>query len=524
MKRLLLILLIIASCVSLPAQKAKPKVAAKPAAAKQTPKKPAPKKPAATAKKPAAKQPSQREKMQQQQRKLKQDIEQKKRRQAELERKVKEGLQGVMTLTSEIADKQRSIDTIRRDISSLDTKIAQLDSQLVVLHRELDDRRQRYVRSIRYMHRNRKAQNRLMFIFSAKNFNQMYRRTRFVNEYATFQKAQGEAVKQKQEQIGQKQTELKNARRQHAELLARGEQERRTLETKQVEQKKMVDALKKEQKTTEALLAQQQKQEADLNARIEQMIAEEIAREKARLEAERKRKAEELARKKAAEEQARRDHDRRIAAAKEAERKARAEARAAKSAEEKAQAQQRARQAEQQRQKAEEAKKRDEQEQKAAAKELSQQVKAAVKAESYNEPAADRKLSGNFASNKGRLPMPITGAYKVVRGFGSYVPEGLSSVRLDSKGIHIKGQPGAQARCVFDGEVSRIFAKGDRYIVMVRHGRYISVYINLTSVSVRAGQKVSARQVLGSLGSDCTLQFQLRNWTQLLNPRSWLGR
>ena len=517
MKRLLLILLIFASCLSAPAQKAKPKGTAKPAAAKQAPKKPAPKK-------PAAKQLSQREKMQQQQRKLKQDIERKKRRQVELERRVKEGLQGVMTLTSEIADKQRTIDTIRRNISSLDVSIAQLDSQLVVLHKELDDRRQRYVRSIRYMHRNRKAQNRLMFIFSAKNFNQMYRRTRFVNEYATFQKAQGEAVKQKQEQITQKQTELKNARRQHAELLARGEQERRSLEAKQGEQKKMVDALKKEQKTTEALLAQQQKQEADLNARIERMIAEEIAREKARLEAERKRKAEELARKKAAEEKARRDHERRIAAAKEAERKAKAEARAAKNAQEKAQAQQRARQAEQQRRQAEEEKKRDEQEQKAAAKELSHQVKEAARAESYNEPAADRKLSGNFASNKGRLPMPITGAYKVVRGFGSYVPEGLSSVRLDSKGIHIKGQPGAQARCVFDGEVSRIFAKGDRYIVMVRHGRYISVYINLASVSVRAGQKVSARQVIGSLGSDCTLQFQLRNWTQLLNPRSWLGR
>lgn len=517
MKRLLLILLIFASCLSAPAQKAKPKGAAKPAAAKQAPKKPAPKK-------PAAKQLSQREKMQQQQRKLKQDIERKKRRQVELERRVKEGLQGVMTLTSEIADKQRTIDTIRRNISSLDVSIAQLDSQLVVLHKELDDRRQRYVRSIRYMHRNRKAQNRLMFIFSAKNFNQMYRRTRFVNEYATFQKAQGEAVKQKQEQITQKQTELKNARRQHAELLARGEQERRSLEAKQGEQKKMVDAMKKEQKTTEALLAQQQKQEADLNARIERMIAEEIAREKARLEAERKRKAEELARKKAAEEKARRDHERRIAAAKEAERKAKAEARAAKNAQEKAQAQQRARQAEQQRRQAEEEKKRDEQEQKAAAKELSHQVKEAALAESYNEPAADRKLSGNFASNKGRLPMPITGAYKVVRGFGSYVPEGLSSVRLDSKGIHIKGQPGAQARCVFDGEVSRIFAKGDRYIVMVRHGRYISVYINLASVSVRAGQKVGARQVIGSLGSDCTLQFQLRNWTQLLNPRSLLGR
>ena len=240
------------------------------------------------------------------------------------------------------------------------------------------------------------------------------------------------------------------------------------------------------------------------------MIAEEIAREKARLEAEQKKKAEAEAARKKQKEQARLERERRLAAAKEAERKARAEAKAAKSKQEKEAAQERARQAEQQRKQAE--------------REEAQAKKEERKAEKYKEPAVDRQLSGSFASNKGRLPVPITGPYKIVRGFGSYVPDGLSAIRLDSKGIHLKGQPGATARCIFDGEVSRIFAKGDRYIIMVRHGRYISVYCNLTAVSVGAGQKVKAYQTLGSLGSDCTLQFQLRNWTELLNPRSWLSR
>ena len=120
--------------------------------------------------------------------------------------------------------------------------------------------------------------------------------------------------------------------------------------------------------------------------------------------------------------------------------------------------------------------------------------------------------------------MPITGAYQVVRGFGSNVVDGMKNVHLSSKGLHLKGQPGAKARCVFDGVVSKIYSTGNSYIVMVRHGKYISVYCDLASVSVAAGQKVSTNQTLGALGSSNTMQFQLRNWTELLNPRPWLRR
>ena len=144
--------------------------------------------------------------------------------------------------------------------------------------------------------------------------------------------------------------------------------------------------------------------------------------------------------------------------------------------------------------------------------------------EDYLMPSEDRKLSGSVEANRGRLPLPITGAYRLVRGFGTYSPDGLSHVRLQSNGWHLKGQSGARAQCVFDGEVSGVYYQGGSYIVTVRHGKYISAYINLSQVSVRKGQRVSTRQAIGSLGSDHTMQFQLRNWNTLLNPASWIGR
>ena len=44
---------------------------------------------------------------------------------------------------------------------------------------------------------------------------------------------------------------------------------------------------------------------------------------------------------------------------------------------------------------------------------------------------ADRELSGNFANNRGKLPMPITGAYIITSHYGQYSVEGLRNVKLD---------------------------------------------------------------------------------------------
>ena len=422
------------------------------------------------------------------------------------ERDVKERLKNLMVINSEIADKRRTIDTIRRDITHLDGNITKLNSQLDVLGKELNDRKQKYVKSMRYMHRNRSIQSQLMFIFSAKNFSQMYRRMRFMREYASYQRAQGEEVKTKQAEVTEKHQQLTATKKQKSNLLYKGEQERLSLEGKQVEQQKVVNSLQKQQKTIQGIIAQQQKRDAAINAQIDRLVAIEVEKARQRAIAEAKRKAAEEAKRA------------------EAERKRKAEELARKQAE----LARKQKEAEAANRKAEEQRNDEDRKAIAEAKKLEREVEVAKKEQAkpliYNLDSEDRRISGSFESNRGRLPMPITGGYRIVSHFGQYNVEGLNNVRLDNKGINILGSAGAKARSIFDGEVSAVFSMGGVTGVMVRHGSYISVYCNLSSVSVHRGQKVSARQVLGSVGQDNILQFQLRKERAKLNPEAWLGR
>lgn len=506
MRKLVVLLLALVISVVAPAQKSKSSSQSrKKTTTTQVQKKKQPAKKQTTKKQTTTKKQSkplsEREKMQASQKQLRQDIENKKKKSAELDRQVKQQMQDVLVLGNEIDDKKRLIDTIKIDIASLDSSLVLLNAQMDTLQHELKDCQERYANSVRYLYRNRKSYNKAMFVFSADNVNQMYRRSRFMKEYATYQKVQGETVKQKQAQVSAKQHEIESNRHEKRNLLQKGQREQQNLEQKQVQQKQMVAQLQKEQRTVQELIKKEQQQEAELNAKIEKLIAEEIAREKARIEAEKKRKAEELARK----ERERKERERKLAEAKAKEEEAKAKARAAKTEREKAEAARKAKDAE-------------------AARKTAERDVAATQKEikQYANADPDKRLTGSFASNKGKLPMPITGPYQIVRGFGSNVVEGLGNVHLSSKGLYLKGQSGAMARCVFDGEVSKVYSTGSSYIVMVRHGKYISVYCDLASVSVSAGQKVTTNQTLGKLGPSNVMQFQLRNWTELLNPRPWL--
>ena len=115
---------------------------------------------------------------------------------------------------------------------------------------------------------------------------------------------------------------------------------------------------------------------------------------------------------------------------------------------------------------------------------------------------------------------------KIVNTQGQHRVEGLKGTTVqEMKGIELKGQSGAQARCIYDGEVSGVAGYGGSMIVIVRHGTYFSVYSDLSSVKVTRGQKVSARQIIGSVSREGTMKFQLRRISgALLNPLSWLSR
>ena len=445
---------------------------------------------------------------------------------------VKKRLQDLLVLNTQIDERQKNIEGIQQDIHGIDNNIGILTVQLQNLQSQLNQHKEKYIKSLRYSAKHHNIQENMMFIFSAESLTQLYRRMRFVKEYAAYQKAQGDIIKLKQQQIGEKNQQLNVVKGQKNTLLYKGKQEKKALEGQQGEQKKVVASLQQQQKTIQSVIAEQRQKDAELNKKIDALIAEEVAKARARAAeetkrraeaaAEAKRKAEELARKKAAAEAAARENAKRIAEAKAREEHLKAEARAAERAEDMAkrkQAEQLAREAEAARVATE---RKAQVEEERNQRDISNAKKSVEDAQRMN--SVDRMLSGGFEANKGRLPIPITGSYKIVSHFGQYNVEGLKNVTLDNKGINILGNAGCQARAIYDGEVSAVFGFSGSMVVMVRHGAYISVYCNLRSVNVSKGQKVSTRQTLGAVGSDNILQFQLRRETAKLNPEAWLGR
>lgn len=401
-------------------------------------------------------------------------------------------LSDLQILSAQIEGQEKYVSGIHSEVSALSGTIAGLEKQLQALEADLEDCRHKYRRAVTYMFRNRMQLSKWQFILSAHNFRQMYRRMRYLTDFSKYQRAQGRIIEEKEALVARKRDELLGVKTEKDRLLVEGRAQQQKLQSNQQERQQVVDALNKKQKQLQSSIAQQRRKAAQLDQRIDKLIQAEIAAAERRrkAEAERKRK-EELARQARLKAQREREAARKAAA--------RHDKRSSKSV-----------------------------------KKSTTTSRKAERDEVDDTPSftaadnADRALSGSFAANRGRLPMPITGPYAITTRYGSYDVKGLSGVRLDSKGINITGRPGAQARAVFRGEVTAIFTYGGMYNIIVRHGSYMSVYCNLSSTSVRRGQEVSARQSLGAVATDasgnCTLHFQLRKETSRLNPESWLGR
>lgn len=396
---------------------------------------------------------------------------------------VKSQLDNLALLTGQIEERRKYVNTIERDVNTLSGEITSLQRQLNKLRRELKDKKKKYETSVQYMYRNKSIQEKLMFIFSAENLSQTYRRLRYVREYANYQRLQGMEIERKQKQVTTKKKELEQTKQAKENLLKQGEAEKVKLEEQEKERQTLLDNLKKKQKGIQNEINKKKRSAQQLNAQIDRLIEIEI--EKAR------KRAEEEARRKAAAEAA----ARKAAEAKKTESEKKTSGNGGTTP-------------------------------KSTGK--TEEGKKATPVEKFNLNNEDRQLSGSFERNRGILPIPVTGPYVIVSHYGQYAVDGLRNVKLDNKGIDIKGKPGAQARAIFDGEVSAIFQYNGLNNILVRHGNYISVYCNLSSVSVAKGDKVRARTVLGTIHTDSSgnavLHFQLRKETAKLNPELWLGR
>lgn len=389
---------------------------------------------------------------------------------------VKDGQSYLHHIDRQLEDRVEHIRTMEHEMDSIETEMKRISADIASLDAQLADKKQKYLRAIRFSRQFPKVRNTLVFVLSAKNLTQMYRRARYTREYAVYQHDLGRQIQQKQGELMDAQNSLLASKSRMAVLLQEVIRQRRKLNDQQVRQQQYIKNLKRKEDNLRDKVSKQQRELAALNKKIDDLIAYEIEQARKRAEAEAKRKAEAEARRKAA-------------------------AKSGTSASKK---------------------------QGTSGGAGSKAQQSASSSSGSWLTANDRKLNGTFLQNKGRLPVPITGQYRISGRFGRYNVPGLKNVTLDNKGVNYVGKPGARARCIFDGEVTAVFQFSGSKNVLVRHGSYISVYCNLSSVIVRKGQKLKARDLIGTVQADesgnCILHFQLRKETTKLNPEAWIGR
>lgn len=409
----------------------------------------------------------------------------------ETKKTARSSLNRLNLISNQILSRKKVISILNQEIGGIDTQINKMRREVNRLEQELKVKQKNYGKSAKGMYKRRKSQDKLLFILSADNFAQSLRRMRYLREFADWQKRQAAEIVVKQREIEEKRSALEKTRKNKQVLLGSRENENQKLQTEESSQKTEVQQLNKKQRDLQAQLKKKKQQADALNQQIEKQIAIEIAR---------------------AEEEAR-------IARQKAERERAEKARLAREAREI-----RKKQAAASGKKIVEEKEEPEPEPEPIRAERVAEVKGG-----YAMTREEKKLSDNFAGNKGRLPFPVTGRHAIVGTFGEQQHQDLKYVRTNNSGIDIQTSPGADARAVFNGEVTRVFVvPGYNNSVIVRHGNYLTVYSNLSQVYVKAGDRVSTRQSIGKIftdtedGNATILSFQLWKEKTKLNPATWL--
>jgi septal ring factor EnvC (AmiA/AmiB activator) len=415
------------------------------------------------------------------------------------EKKTARSLNELNTLNAEIVQQTGNINRLSVQLDSIDSAINLINDSISSLDKQLITMRDSYVTSIKKIKSAREgSMSTLAFIFSSESFMQAYRRMRYLNEFSKWRQRKADGIKEVQTQLDEKRQSLAHLQSEKNTSISKINLTKADLERKKKDTSVLVSQLKKESASLKQVLKQKEAQARALDRELDRLIAEEQHRqeeERRRIEAEKRRKEqEELKRLAAAEAAKNKSKD-----ASESSDKSTAEATSRPEP--------------------------------AASSNVrkSTTTSSSTSSTSYAMAEEDRKLSGSFEANKGNLLFPVSGQYKIVRTFGRQQHPDLPYVTTDNAGIDIEVPSGANARAVFGGKVSAIFRQpGFNTIVMVRHGSYLTIYANLSDISVKNGDTLRQGQTIGRIFSDpddsnrTILHFELRKEKEKLNPSAWV--
>ncbi len=139
----------------------------------------------------------------------------------------------------------------------------------------------------------------------------------------------------------------------------------------------------------------------------------------------------------------------------------------------------------------------------------------------------DQKISSDFAAHQNQLVWPLVNP-SVVQEYGEYEHPEIKGFKQFNHGVDLAPKNNTKVYAVFKGVVSAITPSptGDK-LVIIRHGEYSSVYVNVSDVTISQGQNVDTNQKIGIIhyvnGKE-QLNFQIWKGQKTLDPLQWLKR
>ena len=385
-------------------------------------------------------------------------------------------------LQNQLAVRQRYIENINDQLDDIETSIKTSSREVLTLKQKLEQYKIRYAQSLRYAYETRSSYDMLAFLFSSRDFNDAMRRMKYLKKFRDFRKQQVEQIYMTQTQLQHKIGTL-NAKKEDL-VTTQKEKVEQTQKLKDAteEQNHVMQELKGKESELLMKIERDRVTANKVNKAIQHYIEQEIERAEK-------------------------------AAAAEEEKRRLAEAAAAKANAPKPTAPGN---------------------EPSAPNNTASRVKPAPSsAPELLLTPTDVALASNFEGNKGKMYWPVERGY-IIDHFGTHPHPVEQKVMIENYGVTIQTDENASVRSVFDGTVSKVFSTlGSAQIVMITHGNYYTVYNGLASVSVREGEKVSTRQVIGRVAVNDdnvpTINFQIwksgaKKMKVKLNPEQWLGK
>lgn len=403
--------------------------------------------------------------------KAKKEIEYNNKLLKETEKTKKASLEKLNLLNQQIEVRNKYLNSLNYEIGSLEGDIAKSLVQIRTLSVQLQELQKEYKQTLFTLYKVKSSYDKMIFIMSAENYNQAYNRLKYLQYYSDYMIKQAEKIAIMQDSIQKQMSIYKNTVTKKQVLVSVQKVEAEKLTKDKNQESEVVNELTSKQLELKKKIQQKKELAKKLDRQIEDAIRAEIRAAQAKAKA----KAEALAKEKA-----------KAAASKVTSSKT---------------------------------------------TNTTNTASASTTNTTVNESSLtpeESVISKNFADNKGRLPWPTVKG-TITERFGTH-PHPTLSFDVESNGIEITSTRGAKARAIFEGTVTKVVViPGRNTAVIIKHGNYYTVYDNLINVTVKAGQKVSIKQDIGTIFTDpetglTVLQLQI--WKELvkLNPELWLSK